>query len=196
MILATALTGVVGLSLQFLIKHLFAHGDASFEIEHLFGNAKLMAGALAAAGGLILASSRIKEQAEGEVSQPKSAVIGAVQGLCLPFRGFSRSGATISTGLALGVARRRAEEFSFALAVILTPAVVAKEALRLIKHQGQAGDHAALTAMIGPGLLGMVLSFGAGLLALRWLSRWLEHGKWYLFGGYCLCASVVVLLIG
>ena len=101
LILATALTGVVGLSLQFLIKHLFAHGDASFEIEHLFGNAKLMAGALAAAGGLILASSRIKEQAEGEVSQPKSAVIGAVQGLCLPFRGFSRSGATISTGLAL-----------------------------------------------------------------------------------------------
>ena len=102
----------------------------------------------------------------------------------------------LMTGLALGVARRRAEEFSFALAVILTPAVVAKEALRLIKHQGQAGDHAALTAMIGPGLLGMVLSFGAGLLALRWLSRWLEHGKWYLFGGYCLCASVVVLLIG
>jgi undecaprenyl-diphosphatase len=39
----------------------------------------------------------------------------------------------------------------------------------------------------------MVFSFLAGLIALRWLSRWLEHGRWYLFGIYCLVASAVVL---
>ncbi|HBZ72128.1 MAG TPA: UDP-diphosphatase, partial [Deltaproteobacteria bacterium] len=42
--------------------------------------------------------------------------MGAVQGLCLPFRGFSRSGSTISTGLLLGLDKGRVEEFSFALA--------------------------------------------------------------------------------
>ena len=41
----------------------------------------------------------------------------------------------------------------------------------------------------------MVLSFLAGLLALRWLSRWLEQGRWYLFGGYCLVAATFVFWI-
>jgi undecaprenyl-diphosphatase len=45
---------------------------------------------------------------------------------------------------------------------------------------------------IAPGLAGLVLSFLAGLLALRWLSRWLDHGRWYLFGIYCLVAAIAV----
>jgi undecaprenyl-diphosphatase len=39
----------------------------------------------------------------------------------------------------------------------------------------------------------MVFSFLTGLLALKWLSAWLEHGRWYLFGIYCLVFSGVVL---
>jgi undecaprenyl-diphosphatase len=41
-------------------------------------------------------------------------------------------------------------------------------------------------------LLGMVFSFIAGLLALKWLSSWLESGRWHWFGVYCLVASGVV----
>ncbi len=41
----------------------------------------------------------------------------------------------------------------------------------------------------------MVFSFLAGLLALKWLSRWLETGRWYLFGIYCLAASAVVFYL-
>ncbi len=44
-------------------------------------------------------------------------------------------------------------------------------------------------------LLGMVFSFLAGLLALQWLSRWLETGRWYLFGIYCLVASGAVFYL-
>ena len=141
-------------------------------------------------------SSRIGERNQGQLSAPSALIVGAVQGLCLPFRGFSRSGATISTGLALGVQRQRAEEFSFALAVVLTPAVIAKEVLRMLKTQGGAAVSADLMTSLAPGLLGMVLSFGAGLLALRWLSGWLEHGRWHLFGAYCLFAAGVVLWVG
>ncbi len=64
----------------------------------------------------------------------RSAVrIGASQGLCLPFRGLSRSGTTISLELMLGISRREAEEFSFALGVVLTPVVIFQEAHRLLK---------------------------------------------------------------
>jgi undecaprenyl-diphosphatase len=197
-VVATALTGVVGLLLLYAIKHVAAGDSSNFEIERLFGNAKLMAGALAAAGALIIVSSRFSEAQDNHLSLGRAAWVGAVQGLCLPFRGFSRSGATISTGLVLGVSRRRAEEFSFALAVVLTPPVIAREAYRLYKSLGasSAAGASGLLHSAGPSVLGMVLSFLAGLVALQWLSRWLEQGRWYLFGAYCLVASVVVLWIG
>lgn len=198
-VVATIVTGAVGLALLQLIKHVVAGNMPGFEIEHLFGNARLMAVALAAAGVLIIVSSRFPESTgNDDLSLRSAAWIGAVQGLCLPFRGFSRSGATISTGLALGVGRRRAEEFSFALAVVLTPAVIVKEAYRLYQAQGAAiAVHAGgLVQLVGPSLIGMALSFLAGLVALRWLSRWLEQGRWHFFGAYCLLASLVVLWVG
>ena len=87
----------------------------------------------------------------------------------------------------VGATKERAERFSFALAVILTPAVVGLEALRL-----QKASHASpidLRASLMFSVLGMGFSFLAGLVALKWLSSWLESGRWYLFGIYCLLAS-------
>jgi undecaprenyl-diphosphatase len=193
LILATAATGVVGVALLELIKHVFAADASKFEVEQLFSNSRLMAAALAASGVLIIVSSRIRRR-EGPLGLGSAIVIGAVQGLCLPFRGFSRSGATISTALVRGVARRRAEEFSFALAVVLTPAVIAKEALRLAHAKAEiaAGASPALAGVLAPSLIGMALSFLAGLVALRWLSRWLEADRWHLFGGYCIAAAAFV----
>ncbi|HTC19980.1 MAG TPA: undecaprenyl-diphosphate phosphatase, partial [bacterium] len=46
-----------------------------------------------------------------------------------------------------------------------------------------------------PGFLGMAFSFLAGLLALKWLSNWLEEGRWAWFGVYCLAAAVGVWLL-
>ena len=132
--------------------------------------------------------------AANDLSVARAGVIGAVQGLCLPFRGFSRSGATISTAMLLGVARVRAESFSFALAVVLTPPVVAREVSRLV-HAVHAGGGGGSVRQPSAVLLGAVVAFLAGLLALRWLSRWLEGGRWYLFGIYCLVAAAAVLCL-
>ena len=86
----------------------------------------LAAGAIAERIGLVPSSLTFHLQ-----NLRRAGLIGAVQGLCLPFRGFSRSGATISTGMLRGMSKARAEAFSFALAVVLTPAVLARDALRL-----------------------------------------------------------------
>jgi len=197
-VIATALTAVVGLALLRLIRYAVAANSPDFEIEVLFGNARLMSFALGAAGLLIIVSSRVPQRGDPDFTPRGAAWVGAVQGLCLPFRGFSRSGATISTGLFLGVSRRRAEEFSFALAVVLTPPVIAKEGYRLYKAVGGASapDSAQLWHFFTPSLLGMALSFLAGLAALRWLSRWLEQGRWHFFGVYCLFAAIIVRFIG
>jgi undecaprenyl-diphosphatase len=195
-VFATGVTGVVGLALLQIIKHVVAGGRPDYEIEELFGDARVMTAGLAAAGLLILVASRQADRPARDISLAQAGWIGAIQGLCLPFRGFSRSGATISSGMLLGVARRRAEEFSFALAVALTPAVVAREAWRLLKDHALAAQPGGVAHSLAPGLAGLALSFAAGWLALRWLSRWLEQGRWHWFGIYCLVAATVVWRVG
>lgn len=221
---ATALTAVIGYPIVKVIEHherykfttpavsgalpcSYQHGD----IEALFSRLDIVAPALLAAGLLILfaglrqrnAESRVTAGYERSASRSGDNVtfgqagwMGAVQGLCLPFRGFSRSGATISTGLLTGATRERAERFSFALAVIITPLAIGREALRLHRASLDAATgctvHLNVHGTVMYAILGMVFAFFAGLAALKWVSAWLENGKWYLFGIYCLVASVVV----
>lgn len=201
LIVATTLTGIVGEALIKVIEKFWFHNAPKAEIEQLFSHLELIAPALAFVGILILLAGLFEGRqsltAMSETSGPdtkQAALIGAVQGLCLPFRGFSRSGATISTGMLSGVDRVRAEEFSFALAVILTPPVVAREVWRLIKAEHVTHLSSLAPAMM-PSLLGALCAFLAGLLALKWLSTWLENGKWYLFGIYCLVAAFVVAIL-
>jgi len=203
---ATVLTGIVGETIKKVIEKTLFRGAGKDEIEQLFSHLELIAPALAAAGVLILiaglferrqlaASKPITNRANGSVTMGQAGWMGFVQGLALPFRGFSRSGSTISTGMLAGAAKQPAERFSFAMAVVLTPAVVGIEAMRLLKASRVATDAGTpidLHASLVSSLLGMLFSFAAGLLALKWLSSWLENGRWYLFGIYCLVASGVV----
>ena len=196
---ATFLTGVIGLLLKSLIERFILGNVPHAEIELLFGNLTLISAALAAVGLLIIYAgwkSRHSGGGNATLGLKGACWIGAVQGICLPFRGFSRSGATISTGLFLGIAKTKVEEFSFALAVVLTPPVIIREVLRLLKAQhASALNMTSMAGLFYPSLLGMVLSFISGILALRWLSNWLERCRWHLFGIYCLCASAAVFLL-
>ena len=118
-------------------------GSSKAEIELLFGRLDLIAPALAA--GVLLYPPRRSDgkAANGcspqglrrgySVTMRQAGWIGAIQGFCLPLRGFSRSGATISTGMLTGASKERAERFSFALAVVVTPAAIGREVLRLVK---------------------------------------------------------------
>ncbi len=195
-IVATALTGIVGLALKFVIEKVALKSVPNAEIEMIFGNLALIGIALGAVGVLIIYAG-VRAERRSHVTRKGlqgSSLIGVVQGLCLPFRGFSRSGATISAGLLLGITKERAEEFSFALAVVLTPPVIAREIWRLLKAQSAAlSQGSSMFALFYPSLLGMGFSCIAGLLALRWLSNWLEQGRWQFFGVYCLLASAGVL---
>jgi undecaprenyl-diphosphatase len=193
----TIATGIIGLGLKIVIEHVFMKGAAKAEVETLFDNIPLIAGALFAVGILIIYSGIRTERSRltGEVQLPHSCLIGIVQGLCLPFRGFSRSGSTISTGLLLGRSKQKAEEYSFALAVVLTPVLIAMEGKRLLDYNKTTGAHLSLGHLLAPSLVGMVFSFIAGMLALKWLSRWLEGGQWKLFGFYCIAASIGVLAL-
>lgn len=194
---ATLLSGLVGYPTIFVVERILGGAGHRGEIEALFDRLDWIAPALAAAGLLIIyaglreARKPEMEKAVGrqELRWPEAIAMGVVQGFAIPFRGFSRSGSTISAGLLAGGRRAEIESFSFAMAVAITPLAIGREALRVAHsaHLGGASWQLSLT----PGLLGMVCAFVTGLLALCWLSRWLEQGRWYWFGIYCLVAGVV-----
>src|SRR5579863_1652342 len=113
-VLATAGTALIGAGIVKLIEKSVLRGAPHAQIEDLFGRLEFIAPALAAAGVLILVAgifgnrrAAARLSAANDLNARRAGIIGAVQGLCLPFRGFSRSGATISTGILLGVARLR-----------------------------------------------------------------------------------------
>jgi undecaprenyl-diphosphatase len=193
-VLATAVTGIVGLGLQYLIERVVLERllhQPQGEVEQLFGSLPLVGTALTAGGLLILVTSRLDRAKPGrELTALRAALVGLVQALCLPFRGFSRSGATISVGLLCGLPRRFAEEFSFALAVVLTPPLIVRQTWKLFKSPEARNTH--LFDLLLPGLLGLGLAFLSGLVALRLLSKVLEGGRWAYFGVYCLAFAGVV----
>ena len=200
-VVATFFTAAIGEGIVKVIERTVFRDLPHAQIEDLFSHLEFIAPALLAAGILIVIAGLLEKRrpAAGaggsrDLDTRRAGVIGAVQGLCLPFRGFSRSGATISTAMLLGVAKPRAEAFSFALAVVLTPPVVAREVLRL-RDAAHAGGGADLGSVALLTILGAAVALLAGLLALKWLSRWLETGRWYLFGIYCLAAAAAVTLL-
>jgi len=195
--LATVATLVIYKVLEIILQKLLFHGSTKHhEIEDLFGHLPLVAAALLVAGILIIIAGLFQKRVPArELTTFSAFLIGVSQGVCLPFRGLSRSGTTISTGMLLGISKQRVEEFSFALAVVITPPAIAKELLRLLKSHDAAASPQHLIHLLGPGLFGMVGAFIAGLLALKLLSSWLEKGNWAWFGYYCIAFSGFVFFL-
>ncbi|MGH9714917.1 MAG: undecaprenyl-diphosphate phosphatase [Candidatus Acidiferrales bacterium] len=197
---ASFLSGVVGYPIILMVERILGHGGRRAEIEALFDKLDWIAPALAAAGLLILyaglreARRPETDRQEGRrgIQWPHAVLMGILQGFAIPFRGFSRSGSTISGGLLAGGTRSEIESFSFAMAVAITPLAIGREALRVLHSARLAEVAVPWSTTLTPGLLGMACAFVAGLLALRWLSRWLEQGRWHWFGVYCLAAAALI----
>jgi undecaprenyl-diphosphatase len=197
--IASALTIVLVMVLKSVIEGTLLSGRPGAAIEDLTSNLYLIAADLVVAGTLIVIAGLCTPSVSPNAAAPadpvppgSAIVIGLVQGISLPFRGLSRSGSTISAGMLLGVRRRAAEEFSFALAVVITPPIIAREYVRFHALRAAAHGTVHVAAMVTPGVLGMVFSFVAGLAALKWLTGWLEKGRWHHFGFYCYAAAAAV----
>jgi undecaprenyl-diphosphatase len=96
---ATVITGILGLLLKAIIERFILRDVPHGEIELLFGNLRIISVSLAAVGILVIFAGWKDHRYPGKkdsVSLHGSCWIGGIQGICLPFRGFSRSGATIS----------------------------------------------------------------------------------------------------
>jgi undecaprenyl-diphosphatase len=118
-----------------------------------------------------------------------AVVVGVAQTLAL-VPGVSRSGATISAGLFLGLDRELAARFGFLLAI---PAVLASGLFSL-----PDAFHPVLEGMSATGpqlLVATVIAFVVGLAAVAWLLRFLVRHSMYWFVGYRVAAGAAVLIL-
>jgi undecaprenyl-diphosphatase len=118
-----------------------------------------------------------------------SVTVGLAQCLAL-VPGVSRSGATISTGLFLGLDRELAARFGFLLAI---PAVFASGLFSLPDAFQPVGD--GMSASGAQLLVATVIAFVVGFAAVSWFLRFLVRHSMYWFVGYRVLLGIVVLAL-
>lgn len=118
---------------------------------------------------------------------PSALAIGLSQALAL-LPGISRSGATISTGLALGLTRESAARFSFLLATPITLGA----GLYGSRHLLGVGHSGTEWLAIGAGFAAATV---AGLLAIGFLLAWLRHRSVTVFSVYRLAFAVLIVIL-
>lgn len=124
---------------------------------------------------------------EEQVTRKDTLIIGIVQCLAL-IPGVSRSGATISGGLLLGLDRVTATRFSFFLAI---PALVAATLLQI------ATEHSAISSGVGwpATIVATVVSFFVAYAVIAWLLRYVAGHNFAVFIVYRIALGIVVLLL-
>lgn len=156
-------------------------------VESLFGEGLLIVGiALLVTSTLLLLSATIKPK-EKEVTFKSAFIIGVAQSLAV-IPGLSRSGATISTGLLLGVKRENIAKFSFLM--VLVP-ILGETLLQLLS--GELSEVNAGIAML-PLLAGFVAAFLSGLLACKAMIELVKRTKLKGFAIYCACVGILAIV--
>jgi undecaprenyl-diphosphatase len=154
-------------------------------IESAFASPEIVAGLLLVTGTFLFATRRAG-RGSADVGWSAALLVGCAQAFAI-LPGISRSGATISAALFLGIARPRAAEFSFLAAIPLILGSVVLEIPDLAAaSEGGAGP--ALAA-------GFAASFLVGWVSLVWLVRLVRRGRLHWFAPYCWAAGVAAFVV-
>lgn len=157
------------------------------QIESLFiGNLLLVGSMLLITGGLLL-FAHYKNDGSKSVGFLAAFIIGIAQSIAV-LPGISRSGATISTALILGVERSKAARFSFLM--VLLPIMGAS----VLHVKDYLEAPAAHQVGITPLVVGFIAAFLSGFIACKWMIRIVKNGKLTHFAIYCFIVGLIAVI--
>lgn len=160
------------------------------QIASLFGGNILMVGAMLLVTAGLLAVTYFSKKNEGKITFKNSFLIGLAQAIAI-MPGISRSGATISTALLLGVNKQKAARFSFLM--VLPPILGAM----LLKTKDFLENPEIAAHVSGMSLsVGFIAAFLSGLLACQWMLSIVQKGKLIYFAIYCGVAGLLAIAGG
>ena len=155
------------------------------EIDSLFGGRILFVGSMLIVTGLLLFIADKAKNTTQSVSFGQSLIIGIAQAIAI-LPGISRSGATISTSVILGIDREKAARFSFLMVVPLIFGKMAKDIL--------SGEMASESAALIPLLAGFVAAFITGLIACKWMISLVKRSQLKYFSYYCFTIGILAII--
>ena len=155
------------------------------QLESLFGGKILFVGCMLLVTALLLLLADKAKKTDKSVSTTNSLLIGISQAIAM-LPGISRSGATISTSVLLGIDRTKAARFSFLMVVPLIFGKIAKDIL--------GGDLNFQSSEIVPISAGFIAAFVSGLLACTWMISLVKKSKLSYFSIYCAIVGVIAII--
>ena len=158
------------------------------QINDLFEGNVLLVGAMLVITGLLLFLADRAKNTHKSVSGVEAAIIGISQAIAI-LPGISRSGATISTSVLLGIDREKAARFSF---LMVLPLIIGKNLLDVkdLVETGSTGTEISLLVLI----IGFTASFIAGLFACNWMIKLVKNAKLKYFAYYCFAVGIAATL--
>ena len=153
-------------------------------IETLFSRNLLLIGLMLFVTGLLLFLADRAKNTEKEVSFSNALIIGIAQAIAI-LPGISRSGATISTSVLLGIDRTRAAKFSFLMVVPLIFGKIAKDLL--------SGEIGQSNAEVLPLIAGFIAAFFTGIAACVWMIALVKKSKLSYFAIYCFIVGAIAV---
>ncbi len=156
------------------------------QIESFFTGQTTLVGCMLILTGLLLLLADRAKKTDRKVSFTDSVIIGVSQAIAI-LPGVSRSGATISTSVLLGVDREKAARFSFLMVVPLIFGKIAKDIMD--------DQFAISSAQTLPLALGFIAAFVTGLLACTWMIKLVKSSKLIYFSIYCFLVGIVAIFL-
>ncbi|QXP72832.1 undecaprenyl-diphosphate phosphatase [Tenacibaculum sp. AHE15PA] len=154
------------------------------QLESFFGGKILFVGIMLLVTAVLLLFADKAQNTNKEVSFNSSLIIGISQAIAM-LPGISRSGATISTSVLLGIDRSKAARFSFLMVVPLIFGKIAKDLL--------SGDINFQSSEIAPISAGFIAAFLAGLVACNWMIALVKKSKLSYFSIYCAIVGLIAI---
>ena len=155
------------------------------QIDALFGNRILLVGSMLIVTGLLLFVADKAKNTTQSVSFVQSLIVGIAQAIAI-LPGISRSGATISTSVILGIDREKAARFSFLMVVPLIFGKMAKDIL--------SGEMSSESAALIPLVAGFVAAFITGLVACKWMISLVKKSQLKYFSYYCFTIGILAII--
>jgi undecaprenyl-diphosphatase len=151
------------------------------QLEALFTqDIKLVCGMLLITALLLYVASKSKATGK-QVGYKEAILIGIAQAIAIT-PGISRSGATISSSVLLGIDREKAAKFSFLMVVPLIFGKVSKDLL--------FGEYEQTSLSFIPMLFGFLASFITGVVACKVMIEFVKRSKFQYFSYYCLIVGL------
>lgn len=157
------------------------------QIERFFEGNVLLVGFMLLLTALLLFLTKFAPQKGKDVNFPKAILIGLAQTLAV-LPGISRSGATISTALYLGIDKAKATRFSFLMVLFPIFGASLLEIIDMSAHSGESNISALAL------ITGTVAAFLSGLFACSWMLKIVRKGKLYYFSIYCVVAGIIAII--